>query len=104
MKRKIQDGDKNFQYLVEHYPQLTSYIKKIFYLYRAFGKFMLSKYEDAIEDYERAHEYIPLDLYARYNKLLAEGIVKANSKNYEDAIALFNVAEKTIENSQLNKI
>lgn len=92
MKRKIQDGDHNFEYLIEHYPKLTPYIQKIFYLYRAFGKFMLSNYEEAIEDYERAHEHIPLDLYARYNKLLAEGIVKANSKNYEEAIALFNVA------------
>ena len=83
MKRKIAEGDKNFTYLLEKYPSLTSYVKKIFYLYRAFGKFMLSDYSQTILDYEEANKQIPLDSYAKYNKLLAQGIVQVNKRKYD---------------------
>ena len=52
MKRKITEGDKNFTHLLQKHPLLTPYIKRIFYLYRAFGKFMLSDYPQTILDYD----------------------------------------------------
>lgn len=65
---------------------------------------MISDYPKTIQDYEDANQQIPLDSYAKYNKLLAQGIVKVHSKNYEEAINIFNVAEKTLSGSGINKI
>lgn len=48
MKRKVQEGDNNFKALLEKYPNLTPFLKKIFYLYQAYSKFSLSQYQQAI--------------------------------------------------------
>ena len=47
---------------------------------------------------------MPLDIYAKYNKQLAQGIVEVNAKNYDKATNLFNAAEKTLIGTGLNKI
>ena len=80
MKRKISEGNANFTKLVDKYPEIGEELKKIFYLYRAFAHFCLSEFSKSIQDYELSHTYEPLDVYARFNKLLAEGIVKVYEK------------------------
>lgn len=54
MKRKINEGMDNFYKLIDRYSPLGSYFDKLFYLYRAFGHFMQSRHQLAIEDYQMA--------------------------------------------------
>lgn len=104
MKRKIEEGDSNFQKLTSKYPELCPELRNIFFLYRAFAKFCRSQFEESIKDYETAHTFEPLDAYARFNKLLAQGIVEVLKKNYETGIDYFGQAEKVISYTKLNKI
>jgi tetratricopeptide (TPR) repeat protein len=104
MKRKVAEGDRNFTALSAKSQYLPSFLKKIFYLYQAFAKFSLSHYPEAIECYELANKEQPLDLFAKFNKQLAQGIVEIGKKNYEKGFQQFDQAEKTISLANMNKI
>jgi hypothetical protein len=45
MKRKMQEGDRNFENMLQRFAKLPPYLMQIFYLYRAFAKFSLSAYQ-----------------------------------------------------------
>ena len=56
MKRKIKEGNQQLEAIPQKHPTLTEHLKKIYYLYRAFAKFCLSDYKQAILDYDSAHK------------------------------------------------
>jgi tetratricopeptide (TPR) repeat protein len=104
MKRKTAEGDHNFANILERFPQLTPFLQKIFYLYRAFAKFSLSAYREAIQCYQLANHYRGLDTFALFNKKLAEGIVEVEAHCYDQALQYFNEAEGIIATAEFVKI
>jgi len=86
MKRKINEGIENFYKLEQFYHPIGLYFEKLYYLYRAYGHFMQNKHAEAIQDYQKAEKFIPKDKHIIYNKLIAEGIVLVNNKNFNGGL------------------
>ena len=101
MKRKINEGVDNLNEMMKKY-EIGDYFSKLFYLYRAFGYFMQNKHELAIEDYITAEKYTPKDKFISYNQLIAEGVVKVNQKNFQQALEKFDQAQHVISNCSPN--
>jgi hypothetical protein len=109
MKRKTQEGVNNFNTLLkeyilsnkvksiesEDYQEHVDYLLKRFYVYRAYGYFVLGKHELSILDYTEGQKYTPIQRHSRYNLTLAEGIVEIKNRNFMKGYSLFEKA-KTI--------
>lgn len=95
MKRKIKEGVDNLNRLQSQHT-LGPYFDKLFYLYRAFGHFMQNEHQAAINDYLMAEKYTPKDKHITYNQLIAEGIVKVQQGQFENALEKFDQAQNVI--------
>lgn len=52
MKRKTTEGLANLNKLEEKYPKMDDFIKKLFYLYRAYGFFVSGQHSRCLKDYQ----------------------------------------------------
>ncbi|CAK74957.1 unnamed protein product (macronuclear) [Paramecium tetraurelia] len=96
MKRKFQDSMLNFQEIQNNH-QLNDFLKPLFYAYRAYGQFCLSKHQKALDDYKYLLEIQPAESSVHYNKFLCEGILKVQSGLYTDGMELFQRAQKIFQ-------
>ncbi|CAD8068857.1 unnamed protein product [Paramecium sonneborni] len=93
MKRKYQEGVNVFTQLINNY-QLGEFIKKIIFLYRAYGFICLNKFQKALNDLIYVQNFQELDQPSLYNKIVCEGIVMSQSSQFEKAQSQFQKASK----------
>ena len=68
MKRKVAQAVEQFMKLEQKYKPLDPYFQQLFYLYRAFGRFMLGDHALAIEDYKMTQKFMKIDKHIKYNQ------------------------------------
>ncbi|CAD8053664.1 unnamed protein product [Paramecium sonneborni] len=96
MKRKFQESMLNFQEIQNNH-QLNDFLKPLFYAYRAYGHFCLSKHQKALDDYKYLLEIQQAESSVHYNKFLCEGILKVQSGLYTAGMELFQRAQKIFQ-------
>ncbi|CAK58296.1 unnamed protein product (macronuclear) [Paramecium tetraurelia] len=96
MKRKFQESLNNFQEIQSHH-QLNDFLKPLFYAYRAYGHFCLSKHQKALEDYKYLLEIQPAESSVHYNKFLCEGILKIQAGQFNSGMEFFQKAQKIFQ-------
>lgn len=97
MKRKYKEGIHQLSKLIRKKPsQIKEYIGSC-YAYRGFGYCANEQYEKALKDFNSAKKVGALDKASSYNKLLCEGILTGEKKDYAGATELFSRAERQFE-------
>ncbi|CAD8142066.1 unnamed protein product [Paramecium pentaurelia] len=96
MKRKFQESLNNFQEIQNHH-QLNDFLKPLFYAYRAYGQFCLSKHQKALEDYKYLLDIQPAEPSVHYNRFLCEGILKIQAGQFNAGMEFFQRAQKIFQ-------
>ncbi|CAD8059821.1 unnamed protein product [Paramecium sonneborni] len=96
MKRKFQESLNNFQEIQNNH-QLNDFLKPLFYAYRAYGLFCLSKHQQALEDYKLLLDIQPAESSVHYNKFLCEGILKIQAGQFNIGMEFFQRAQKIFQ-------
>ncbi|CAD8070155.1 unnamed protein product [Paramecium primaurelia] len=93
MKRKYKDAIIVLTELINK-QQLGEFIKKLIFLYRAYGFICVNKYQNALKDFNYIQRFNPLETTQQYNMIICEGIVMSQQNQFEKSQQLFQKASQ----------